>query len=79
MSKKQLDISSHTAHSLHAHPACAVPTFRHAEYFADHARADRMLFDGVLDPKGGSLHADLGTPAMGLERKESHADRYAVA
>ena len=36
-------------------PACAVPNLRHLEYFHDHARVDRLLFDGVLDPTGRHL------------------------
>jgi hypothetical protein len=28
----------------------AIPNLRHLEYFADHARVDRLPLDGVLDP-----------------------------
>ncbi|MGI9033748.1 MAG: enolase C-terminal domain-like protein [Acidimicrobiales bacterium] len=48
-----LQVSGHCAQSLHAHPACAVANIRHLEYFHDHARLDRLLFDRVLDPNGG--------------------------
>ena len=44
-----LEVSGHCAQSLHLHPACAVPNLRHLEYFADHARVDRLLFDGVIE------------------------------
>jgi L-alanine-DL-glutamate epimerase-like enolase superfamily enzyme len=71
-----LDVSAHTAQSLHAHPACAVPNLRHVEYFADHARVDRILFDGVLDPKGGVLRPDPVRPGLGLDLKRADADRY---
>ena len=71
-----LHISGHCAPSLHAHPACAVPNLRHVEYFADHARVDRLLFDGVLDPTGGYLEPDLSRPGMGLELKRTDAERY---
>jgi L-alanine-DL-glutamate epimerase-like enolase superfamily enzyme len=71
-----LQVSGHTAQSLHAHPACAVPNLRHLEYFADHARSDRLLFDGVLDPRGGVLKPDLTRPGMGLELKRRDAERY---
>ncbi len=71
-----LDLSAHCAPSLHAHPACAVPNLRHVEYFADHARVDRLLFDGVLDPTGGYLEPDLSRPGMGLELKRTDAERY---
>ncbi|HEX9311697.1 MAG TPA: enolase C-terminal domain-like protein [Actinomycetota bacterium] len=74
-----LQVSGHTAQSLHAHPACAVPNLRHLEYFHDHARVDRLLFDGVLDPTGGMLRPDLSRPGMGLELKRADADRYRKA
>ena len=71
-----LQISGHCAQSLHAHPACAVQNLRHLEYFHDHARVDRLLFDGVLDPAGGVLRPDLSRPGMGLELKRADAERY---
>jgi L-alanine-DL-glutamate epimerase-like enolase superfamily enzyme len=61
-----LDISGHCAQSLHAHVARAVPNARHTEYFADHARVDRVLFDGVLDPHNGALVPDTTRPGHGL-------------
>ena len=59
-----------------AHAAAAVPNLRHLEYFHDHARVDRLLFDGVLDPAGGALRPDLSRPGMGLELKRADAERY---
>ena len=38
--------------------------------------ADRLLFDGVLDPDGGTLRPDLSRPGMGLELKRPDAERY---
>jgi L-alanine-DL-glutamate epimerase-like enolase superfamily enzyme len=73
-----LQISGHTAQSLHAHPACAVPNLRHLEYFSDHARVDRLLFDGVLEPVEGRLTPDLSRPGMGLDLKHSDARAYRV-
>jgi L-alanine-DL-glutamate epimerase-like enolase superfamily enzyme len=71
-----LELSGHCAQSLAAHPAAAVPNLRHLEYFADHARVDRLLFDGVLEPTGGVLRPDLSRPGMGLELKTADAERY---
>lgn len=71
-----LEVSGHCAQSLHAAPACAVPNLRHLEYFADHARVDRLLFDGTLEPTGGVLRPDLGRPGAGLDLKRSTAQRY---
>jgi L-alanine-DL-glutamate epimerase-like enolase superfamily enzyme len=74
----QLELSAHCAQSLTAHAAAAVPNLRHLEYFADHARVDRLLFDGVLDPAGGTLCPDLSRPGMGLELRDGDAERYRV-
>jgi L-alanine-DL-glutamate epimerase-like enolase superfamily enzyme len=74
-----LEISGHCAPSLHAAPACSVPNLRHVEYFHDHARLDRMLFDGVLDPAGGALMPALDRPGNGLELKERDADAFLVS
>jgi L-alanine-DL-glutamate epimerase-like enolase superfamily enzyme len=71
-----LELSGHCAQSLSVHPAAAVPNLRHLEYFADHARVDRLLFDGVLEPTGGVLAPDLSRPGMGLKLKGADAQRY---
>jgi L-alanine-DL-glutamate epimerase-like enolase superfamily enzyme len=71
-----LEVSAHCAQSLSAHPAAATPNLRHIEYFADHHRVDRLLFDGVLDPTGGMLRPSLDRLGAGLELKRSDAERY---
>jgi L-alanine-DL-glutamate epimerase-like enolase superfamily enzyme len=73
-----LQISGHCAPSLHAHPACCVPNLRHLEYFHDHVRADRILFDGALDPRDGALTPDRDRPGLGLQLKQSDADHYRI-
>lgn len=50
-----LSVSAHCAPSLHAAPAACIPNLRHVEFFADHARLEPMLFDGVLSAAGGVL------------------------
>jgi len=74
-----LEVSGHTAQSLHLHPACAVPNVRHLEYFADHERVERLLFDGVAEPTGGVLHPDCSRPGHGLALKRPDAERWLVA
>ena len=64
-----LEISAHCAPQASAHVCCAVPHFRHIEYFHDHVRVERMLFDGVLEPDGGALRPDRSRPGHGLELK----------
>jgi L-alanine-DL-glutamate epimerase-like enolase superfamily enzyme len=73
-----LRVSAHTAQSLTAHVACAVPNLAHLEYFHDHARCDRILFDGVLDPVGGVLRPDPERPGFGLELRAADVERYAA-
>jgi L-alanine-DL-glutamate epimerase-like enolase superfamily enzyme len=71
-------ISAHCAPSLHMHVGCAVPRFRHVEYFHDHARIEAMLFDGFILPKDGELTPDRSRQGMGLVFKRSDAERFLV-
>lgn len=73
-----LELSAHCAQSLHLHPACSIPNLRHLEYFHDHARVDRLLFEGVAEPCGGALRPDLSRAGIGLELKEADAERWRV-
>lgn len=75
---RAIDLSGHCAPSLHLHPACAVQRLAHLEYFHDHVRIERMLFDGAITPVGGALSPDLGRPGMGIELRRADAERYAV-
>ncbi len=74
---RSMELSAHCGPSIHAHVCCAVGSFRHLEYFHDHARLERMLFDGVLEPAGGALAPDLDRPGNGLELKRADAERFA--
>ena len=71
-----LEVSGHCAPNLHARVGVAVPNLRHVEYFHDHQRIERLLFDGALDPDGGVLTPDPGQPGLGLTLRESDAERY---
>ena len=71
-------ISAHCAPSLHMHVGCAVPGFRHVEYFHDHARIEQMLFDGFISPVDGQLTPDGSRPGLGLIFKRPDAERFAV-
>ena len=71
-------ISAHCAPSLHMHAGCAVPQFRHVEYFHDHARIEAMLFDGFIPPKDGELRPDRSRPGIGLAFKHPDAERFLV-
>jgi L-alanine-DL-glutamate epimerase-like enolase superfamily enzyme len=72
-----LDVSGHTAPSLHLHACLAVGRLRHVEWFHDHVRIERMLFDGFIEPVAGELRPDLSRPGHGLELKVADAERYA--
>jgi L-alanine-DL-glutamate epimerase-like enolase superfamily enzyme len=72
-----LELSAHCAPSASVAACCAVPNFRHLEYFHDHVRLEPMLFDGVLEPEGGSLRPDRSRPGHGLELKRTDVERFA--
>jgi L-alanine-DL-glutamate epimerase-like enolase superfamily enzyme len=73
---RSLPLSAHCAPSLHVHVACAVQPVRHIEYFHDHVRIERMLFDGALTPVEGRIRPDLSRPGAGLEFRHRDAKRY---
>jgi L-alanine-DL-glutamate epimerase-like enolase superfamily enzyme len=70
--------SAHTAPTIHAHVGCAAPTIAHVEYFHDHVRIERLVFDGAPEPAGGCLAPDPSRPGLGLTFKRSDAERYRV-
>ncbi|HTZ25636.1 MAG TPA: enolase C-terminal domain-like protein [Streptosporangiaceae bacterium] len=74
-----LQVSGHCAPNLHARVGVAVPNLRHVEYFHDHQRIERLLFDGALDPDGGALTPDPGRPGLGLTLREPDAGHYRVS
>ena len=69
--------SAHCAPAISAHACCAMETLLHLEYFHDHVRIERMLFEGTLEPDGGALAPDRSRPGLGLELKRSDAQRFA--
>jgi L-alanine-DL-glutamate epimerase-like enolase superfamily enzyme len=71
-------LSAHTAPSLHAHACCAALAACNVEYFHDHARIERLLFDGATEPVHGLLAPDRTRPGLGLELKEAEARSYEV-
>lgn len=72
-------ISTHCAPAQHLHACCALPRLAHLEWFHDHQRIERLLFDGFVQPVDGELAPDLSRPGSGLELKPQDARRYAVA
>jgi len=74
-----LPLSGHCAPAVTAHVLTGCECTVHLEYFHDHVRIERMLFDGTLSPEGGALRPDDTRPGLGLELKRADAERYAVA
>jgi L-alanine-DL-glutamate epimerase-like enolase superfamily enzyme len=71
-------LSAHTAPALHVHACCALSAVRHLEWFHDHVRIERLLFDGAPEPVDGLLRPAIDRPGLGLELKRAEADRYAL-
>jgi len=73
-----MQISAHTAPSVHMHLCCAAPNAVHLEYFHDHVRIEHMLFDGVQQPTDGKLRPDVSRLGLGIRLKEKDAQRFEV-
>jgi L-alanine-DL-glutamate epimerase-like enolase superfamily enzyme len=71
-------LSAHCAPALHLHAAVAASSFWNQEWFHDHVRIERMLFDGAPTPKDGAIRPDLSRPGLGLEFKHEDAQAFAV-
>lgn len=75
-----IQISGHCAPHAHAHVAASVPNLRHLEWFHDHVRIERLLFDGAQDPDSGHIRpAADGAPGHGLTLRHRDAEPYCVA
>ena len=75
----ELDLSGHTAPTIHAHALCAVASARHLEWFHDHVRIERLLLDGFLEPVDGCVYPDRSRPGLGVEFRHADAAEYRVA
>jgi L-alanine-DL-glutamate epimerase-like enolase superfamily enzyme len=72
-----LPTSIHCAPAVSAHVGAAMATLRHLEYFHDHVRIERMLFDGAPDVgPGGVLTPSPDRPGLGLELRRADAERW---
>lgn len=70
-------LSSHCGPALHVALCCHARPALHLEYFHDHARIERMLFDGAPLPRGGAVSPDLSRPGLGIEFRDADARLYA--
>jgi L-alanine-DL-glutamate epimerase-like enolase superfamily enzyme len=70
--------SAHCAPAISAHACAAIEPLVHLEWFADHVRVERLLFEGVLEPDDGVLRPDRSRPGLGIELKRAAAERVAA-
>jgi L-alanine-DL-glutamate epimerase-like enolase superfamily enzyme len=75
---RSMPLSLHCAPALHLHAAVSLRQLRHQEWFHDHARIERMAFDGAPEPHGGVIKPDLGRHGLGLELKTSDLEKYSA-
>ncbi len=69
-------LSAHTSPAIHAHVGCAIDGLEHVEWFADHVRIERMLFDGAPVPAEGAIAPDPRRPGLGLEPIREEVERW---
>lgn len=71
-----LPLSAHTAPAVHMHVCCSADRAVHLEYFHDHVRIEKMIFDGAQPPRKGQLTPDLSRYGLGLEIRRDELSRY---
>ena len=74
----ELDLSAHCAPTISAHALSAVTNARHVEWFHDHVRIERMLFDGFLETEAGAVRPDPERPGLGVELRRADVEQYAA-
>jgi L-alanine-DL-glutamate epimerase-like enolase superfamily enzyme len=73
-----LPLSAHTSPSVHASLGCALVSAMNVEYFHDHARIEKMIFDGAIEPVRGNLKPDTSRSGLGLGLKRADAEPYKI-
>ncbi|MEU9151916.1 enolase C-terminal domain-like protein [Streptomyces sp. NPDC048417] len=75
-----LEISGHCAPYAHAQAAASVPNLRHLEWFHDHVRIERLLFDGGPVQHAGALSvAGDEVPGLGLSLNAERARPFRIS
>lgn len=69
-------VSAHTAPGIHLHPLLGLSNAVHIEYFYDHTRIEKMLFEGIAEVHNGNLSPDLSRPGLGIDFKMQDAEKY---
>jgi L-alanine-DL-glutamate epimerase-like enolase superfamily enzyme len=73
---RSIPLSAHCAPAISAHACCGIESLQHLEYFHDHVRIERMLFDGTLEPVDGYLEPDRSRPGLGLTLRRADAEEF---
>lgn len=73
-----LPISSHCAPALHLAACCATGHAAHMEWFHDHVRIERMLFDGAPEAREGRAAPDPRAPGLGLALRRDVVERTLI-
>jgi L-alanine-DL-glutamate epimerase-like enolase superfamily enzyme len=73
-----IPFSAHCAPALHGVLGCAAEALESVEYFHDHVRVEALLFDGLPRQREAWLEPELSRPGLGLELKESDAERFRI-
>jgi L-alanine-DL-glutamate epimerase-like enolase superfamily enzyme len=74
----EVPLSAHTAPTAHLHACLAAPRVVHLEYFHDHVRIEKMIFDGAAVAKDGALEPDLSRPGLGVELRRADVKKLAA-
>lgn len=69
-------LSAHCAPAIHAPLCCAVPMFRHLEYFHDHLRIESTVFTHHNQLKEGNLVPGDQLPGHGVSLNQAEASTY---
>ncbi|KWN18215.1 mandelate racemase [Burkholderia territorii] len=73
-----VDLSAHCAPALHRQVGCVAPRMRHVEWFHDHVRIERMMFDGAPTLLDGALEIDAVRPGLGLDLRAADVEEFAI-
>jgi L-alanine-DL-glutamate epimerase-like enolase superfamily enzyme len=74
---RSMPTSIHCAPAVAAHAGAAMATLRHVEYFHDHVRIERRLFDGAPELGAGGVLVPPGDrPGLGLELRHAEAEAF---
>lgn len=71
-------LSAHCAPAIHVHAGAAARRLVHIEYFRDHARMERLLFEGLPSISDGAIAYDSARAGLGLELRHREAARLAA-